>query len=206
MKIYIFPKKPFDYDLFVKGIADNGSIINEKIEGASESDVSALEELIGAEIPQDYKEYLLHCNGGMIDPSVTSRNIGMDPKGSINGSDNFGYKTIVVDFFYSLNKDVIASLSKMPIEFAPWYLPNAFSQFNELLQEDDDQFGLQDEILLPIGDTSPYGLVLSCKGAYQNKVLLLDSNEIPDTPLDNVALIADSFDDFIQSLYYESEI
>jgi len=37
MKINIFPKKPFDFDLFVKGIADNGSIINERMVVNSQS-------------------------------------------------------------------------------------------------------------------------------------------------------------------------
>jgi len=46
-------------------------------------------------------------------------------------------------------------------------------------------------------------ILLSCDELLEGSVLAVDTSFYPEKPIDNVAILADSFDEFLQSIYYK---
>ena len=84
------------------------------------------------------------------------------------------------------------------------HLQSAQNIYHEL-ETDEITKGLENENIVYIADGHSFYFLLGCAGRFENKVLVLNTNIDADQPLDNVAIVADSFDGFLQSIYYESD-
>lgn len=205
-KKYLFQSKPYSKELFIRGVGLGGTTLSsEELSPAGEEVVSAFEKSISCKLPDSYRDFLIHYNGGMIDPYKASRNIACDVIESANSTQNFGYKTIVVDYFYTLDRQSVDVLIENGVRSAEqFFLPTAYKEFQSMLNDDEDgnKYGFSEETVVPIADSAPFGLLICCTGKLKNKVLVMDFNSFADKPLDNIGVLANSFDEFMQKLYF----
>jgi len=204
MKTHPFPKKPYDTSLFIRTIVGS-EIETGSLTPASDVEIADFENVLGYQIPADYKEFLQKCNGGVIDPARASRYIGADIISTPNGN-SFSEPNIGIDYFFTLDKASLLDAGEENYRESMvdmFYLPIAQNSYKDL-DFDDLPTGLEHEKVIYFADGASYFWLLGCEGDFKNKVLVLDSNVDPDKPLDNVGIVADSFDEFMQSLYYEA--
>ena len=206
VKTYVFPKQPYDYTLFVRGINMSGRVDSRRLTPANEVEISEFEKFLGFELPSGYRDFLSNCNGGVINPKRASRYVGADVVKPLAEKPFSDDPSIGIDFFFTLDK---ASLldeedeNRRASRVYSFHLPSAQNIYSALA-DDELTKGLENEKLIYFADGHSFYWLLGCDGKFKNKVLVLNTNLDPETPLDNVAVIADSFDEFMQSLYFTS--
>lgn len=153
---------------------------------ANEKQLLQMETLIGAKLPQDYREFLLKNNGAT-------------PKTDENEFDYVGfpiewsgqswadrYRAAMLDALYSLDRNA-------PL---PWW--DAYEDFSKSQRIPHDT--------IPIGlDPGSNQILLGISGANRGKVFFWAMDQAPidddaQATHDNVGLIANSFNEFVKNL------
>ena len=168
---------------------------------ASETDVKLFEERLGCTLPPDYRNFLMTCNGGSIDPSQYSPVVNADVAGKlIDNNEQFQTEEIAVEYFYTLDKETIETNLHLR-SFT--YLHDGLERYNELTHI-DDSFSPPHGKMIAFAACSPSGVFLVCEGEYAGNVILYDPEVRADSSIDYFGFLANSFNEFMLSLYYDS--
>lgn len=203
MKSFPFPEQPYDYSLFIRGVKKSGEIDNRTLDKADDKEIANFEKTLGFELPTEYVDFLRNCNGGVIDPNRASRSLSIDTKAYLSGKP-FPEPSVGTHFFFTLDKKSLSDGEDASTMVYLFHLPSAQNIFHDLEYEGLTK-GLENEKLLYFINGHSYYFLLGCEGQFKNKVLVLNTNLEPNSPLENVAVVAESFDAFMQSLYYEAK-
>jgi hypothetical protein len=147
--------------------------VNSQDVTVTRKDISSFEEKLKISLPISYKNYLLRCNGGNPDDGTYSMSENIDGDEEFSG----------IDWFYSISNDYTTSLEKNINTF----------------------YGRVPYDMIPIGeDGGGNQICLGISGERYGKVYFWDHDweSDEDEPwYENVYLIANSFEDFINKLY-----
>lgn len=143
----------------------------------SETRLQTAEQTLGVQFPPDYRAFLLRVNGGYPEPD--GFNIQWAP-GQVCGED---WRRTSMSWFYAITDDDVGNLLKINrVDFAGRLPP---------------------ETVAIASDAGGNQLLLALGGPHRGKVLLwIKDHEAGDDEVpgyDNVGVVADSFEDFIQN-------
>ena len=131
------------------------------------------EKIIGVKLPEDYRTFLLTHNGGRPEPDVGFK---FNPIRQIDDS--------MIDWFYSIHDGKYSNLIKK-FEKYKRYLPN--------------------DMLVIANDPGSGWILLGIRGNRRGKVYFwvenFDEGLHQDAECTNFALVADSFNEFLECLY-----
>ena len=207
-KNYHLNRKPYDYSLFTQGVDDSGKAIQEAYTPATDQQISKFEADYECSLPTDYKQFLLNCNGGKITRKNDTIQMAVDVIHTVNEKSLVRATVIDIDHFYSLDEATLLARGERENNLwsimETWYLPKAQDAYREFVNM-QDIVGLVGKkfIVIAAGSASKHVILLSCDDEFNGKVLVVDTNLYPDKPFDYLAILADSFDEFQQALYYE---
>ena len=178
---------------FVVGVADDGQVIADAFPPATEQEILAVEQLVGASLPADYRKFLMSVNGGAINPDVVEDvciNIGepflgnAKPRGAIQG----------LNYLYTLSADTLNKFGMGNVLTFKWMYGSYKGKRFDYPHTPED--------FIPIGNTPVESgqIVLGIRGEHRGKVAMFEYMDF-ETPLEDVFHIADSFDEFLDGLF-----
>lgn len=205
-KRYVFDQGGIDKDLFIKGVSQSAKIIETSFTPATVSRIQEFEHRYECTLPVEYSQFLQTSNGGQIHPRKKCRDIRVDVMQSVNGN-TFKFDSVGIDYFLTLDRDSLPELfANSPLAGIlerSFYLPVAYDYYLKDYASLDRTLGLDEQQFIYIvncSGSSQY-VVLAWGGELENKVLVVDSSIDPAKPLDNVGILANSFNEFLLSLY-----
>jgi len=162
-------------------------------------------------LPKEYKDFLLSVNGGMIDPKLASPSI--DVVQTVNGNDWLSESNITVRFLYTLDESTLVQREKNEGAenrfLSALHLPTVNKHYYDAYAPNEEAMGLDSKKLVIIADSDDHYIALSCDDDMYGKVLAIDSGSYPEdypagvaNTMFNVAILADSFDIFLKSIFY----
>lgn len=206
-KVMVFDQSNIDKSLFIKGINLSGRVIESSYNPATSFQIQEFEQQYECILPAEYSQFLRTCNGGQIHPTKKCRDIRVDVLHSVNGN-KLEFDSVGIDFFLTLDRDSLSELggstSTRWLERS-FYLPTAHNSYLKNYAVLDEALGISKQQFIYIAncaESSQYA-VLAWGGEHENNVLVVDSSFDPKNPLDNVGILANSFDEFLLSLYCE---
>jgi len=215
MKKYIFEQQPFDYNIFIQGISQAGKRVVGNYKPATQDQIEKFQAVLDCALPNDYKQFLQSGNGGIIDSRKIERHIAVvDVKQTVNGNEWLSEPQISIRFFYTLDESTLLEREENEGPRSSlvrnFYLPIVNSKYYDEYAYTEEAMGLGEIKLIVIAGSDDHYIALSCDNQLKGKVLAIDSGTYPEDypegvakPMSNVALLADSFDEFLQSIYYE---
>jgi SMI1/KNR4 family protein SUKH-1/ankyrin repeat protein len=141
-------------------------------------DIANFERELGAELPEQYREFLLSHNGGSFADEVWFAN-------EATGAE------LCVDEFYGLNTEAFYGTELR--EVISWFQGPMSERTGERIPTD----------LIPIAETASDQVCLAVSGKMRGAVYWWDIDESQDEPWDNTILCATSFDSFLDGLFRE---
>ena len=214
MKKFIFKEQPFDRGIFIQGISQAGQKITGNYKPATAEEINKFETELNCSLPDDYKNFLLSINGGTIDPAkIDKTSAAIDIKQTVNGNDWASEPVITVSFLYTLDESTLLERDKNENTrrslTRSFHLPVVNSRYYDDYANTEEAMGLANKNLVIIASSDDHYIALSCDDDLYGKVLAIDSGVYPeDYPpgvaktMANVAILADSFDNFLQSIFY----
>ena len=145
----------------------------------------------------------------MINPLRTSDDVVIDKRQSVNGNDLIYWSKFTVGVFKTLDQHTVREMSQGLSDSRrfglrrAWLLPDSQPSYHRWVREEkiEELYGKR---IVEIAMTSDhYSILLSCDDLLRDKVLLKDHTILAEQPFDNFAILADSFDDFLRSIYCE---
>jgi len=206
-KKYVFGSDPINYELFIQGALTSGEPVYSGYKPASKQDIEQFENEFDCSLSPEYKIFLENCNGGLANYDDVNGHIYADIKRTANGNDLFTAKSLVIYYFFTLDKQTLLNRferdSQRESELVTFHLSSVQRIYLHDYVEVQEIASLQDKRFIYIADSHDYFIMLGCCGEFENQVLAIDTSLYPESPLDNVAVLADSFEEFLRSLYYE---
>ncbi len=192
-----------NHQFVVREIDGRGHVVRTfKIPPASEKKVGAFEKLIGERLPEDYRRFLKTTNGVELD---TDESAGEYACFAVKwGGDKFNWlppeEKKGLGIMYNLKPEFIAKELKEDVIENVLSLSEKYKEFRNL---EEVGYPFVPDDLIPIGDTPVESdqIVLGIKGDNRGKVLYYMLQEDPTKPYENVGFVANSFDEFLQSIH-----
>ena len=186
---------------FIAGVDIEGHTVREPIPPASEEEVVHLESIINGKLPADYREFLKKINGGRID---TDEHLGkyacFKVKWSSGQRWGSGEDSIILGNLYSLNYDFLKRVLKNTNP--PFEIYEALETFRSTgdLRIPEDTMAIGD-------DPGSNQILLGINGDNRGKVFywFREGEKDPDDPnppgYDNIGFVADTFNEFLNSIH-----